>query len=166
MWHIHHTIQTDAQAAWVFVVDNLNTHCGETLVRYVARSEGIDESTLGQKGKSGILKSMATRQAFLSDRNHRIRFVYLPKHTSWLNQIVISTCFNLTIHGLLFNTNLSGNRGRHGFTCKAWDGSPVCRHGKLGQNSAIMCSVRRVMCFGGKEKKTGTADEPSAATRN
>jgi len=88
-WHIHHTIQTDAEAGWVFVVDNLNTHCSETLVRYVARQEGIDESTLGQKGKSGILKSMATRQAFLADRQHRIRFVYLPKHTSWLNQIEI-----------------------------------------------------------------------------
>jgi hypothetical protein len=88
-WHIHHTIQTDAQARWVFVVDNLNTHCSASLVSYVARLEGIDESTLGQKGKSGILKSMASRQAFLSDRNHRIRFVYLPKHTSWLNQIEI-----------------------------------------------------------------------------
>ena len=32
---------------------------------------------------------MATRQAFLSERRHRIRFVYLPKHTSWLNQIEI-----------------------------------------------------------------------------
>ena len=32
---------------------------------------------------------MATRQAFLSDRRHRIRFVFLPKHTSWLNQIEI-----------------------------------------------------------------------------
>ena len=53
MWHIHHTIQTDAQAGWVFVVDNLNTHCSESLIRYVARLEGIDESTLGQKGKSG-----------------------------------------------------------------------------------------------------------------
>ena len=88
-WHIHDTVQADAQAAWVFVMDNLNTHCSETLVRYVARLEGIDESTLGQKGKSGILKSMATGQAFLSDRSHRIRFVYLPKHTSWLNQIEI-----------------------------------------------------------------------------
>ena len=87
--HIHDTIATDAAAGWVFVVDNLNTHCSETLVRYAARLEGIDESTLGKKGKSGILKSVATRQAFLSDRRHRIRFVYLPKHTSWLNQIEI-----------------------------------------------------------------------------
>ena len=88
-WHIHHTVATDPDAGWVFVVDNLNTHCSEGLVRYVARLEEIEESTLGQKGKSGILKSMATRQAFLSDRSHRIRFVYLPKHTSWLNQIEI-----------------------------------------------------------------------------
>jgi hypothetical protein len=88
-WHIHNMIQTDAAAGWVIVVDNLNVHCSETLVRYVAGLEGIDESTLGRKGKSGILKSMATRQAFLSDRGHRIRFVFLPKHTSWLNQIEI-----------------------------------------------------------------------------
>lgn len=88
-WHIHDAVETAAAAGWVFVVDNLNTHCSETLVRYVARLEGIDESTLGQKGKSGILKSVASRQAFLSDRSHRIRFVYLPKHTSWLNQIEI-----------------------------------------------------------------------------
>ncbi len=89
MWHIFHTVQTDAQAGWVIIVDNLNTHCSETLVRYVARLEGIDETTLGRKGKSGILKSVATRKAFLSDRSHRIRFVFLPKHTSWLNQIEI-----------------------------------------------------------------------------
>ena len=88
-WHIRHTIATDAKAGWVFVVDNLNTHCSETLVRYVARLEGMAASTLGRKGKSGLLKSMATRQTFLSDRSHRIRFVYLPKHTSWLNQIEI-----------------------------------------------------------------------------
>jgi hypothetical protein len=88
-WHIHHTVQTDADAGWVFVADNLNIHCSEMLVRYVARLEGIDESTLGRKGKSGILKSMATRQAFLSNHRHRIRFVFLPKHSSWLNQIEI-----------------------------------------------------------------------------
>jgi hypothetical protein len=32
---------------------------------------------------------MATRRQFLSDTSHRIRFVYLPKHSSWLNQIEI-----------------------------------------------------------------------------
>ena len=32
---------------------------------------------------------MAARKEFLSDAAHRIRFVYLPKHSSWLNQIEI-----------------------------------------------------------------------------
>ena len=32
---------------------------------------------------------METRRAFLSDPSHRIRFIYLPKHSSWLNQIEI-----------------------------------------------------------------------------
>ena len=88
-WHIHNTVQTDPDAGWVFVLDNLNVHCSASLVGYVAEREGIDKSTLGKKGHSGILKSMASRQKFLSDRSHRIRFVYLPKHTSWLNQIEI-----------------------------------------------------------------------------
>lgn len=88
-WHIHNTIQTDPDAGWVFVMDNLNVHCSETLVRYLARLERIDESTLGQKGKAGVLKSMAARQAFLSDRDHRIRFIFTPKHSSWMNQIEI-----------------------------------------------------------------------------
>ena len=88
-WHIHNTVQTDPDAGWVFVLDNLNVHCSVTLVGYVAELEGIDPSTLGKKGRSGVLKSMASRQKFLSDRSHRIRFVYLPKHTSWLNQIEV-----------------------------------------------------------------------------
>jgi len=88
-WHFFYTVQTDPHAGWVFVLDNLNVHCSATLVCYVAELEGIDKSTLGIKGVSGILKSVESRQAFLSDRRHRVRFVYLPKHTSWLNQIEI-----------------------------------------------------------------------------
>jgi len=87
--HVQNTIATDADAGWVFVVDNLNTHSSESLVRYVARLEGADEETLGKKNRHGILKSVASRQMFLADCSHRVRFVYLPKHTSWLNQIEI-----------------------------------------------------------------------------
>ncbi len=87
--HVSALVATDPAAGWVIVVDNLNVHYSEELVRFVAKQEGIDESTLGKKGKSGILKSIASRVEFLSDLQHRIRFVYLPKHASWLNQIEI-----------------------------------------------------------------------------
>jgi transposase len=86
--HIKRTVATDPGATWVFVCDNLTTHCSESLVRYVAEACDI-EADLGKKGKSGVLKSVETRKAFLTDSGHRIRFVYVPKHTSWLNQIEI-----------------------------------------------------------------------------
>lgn len=86
--HIDQTIATDPQAVWVFVTDQLNTHQSETLVRLVAERCGITED-LGVKGESGILHTMATRAAFLCDPAHRIQFVYVPKHTSWLNQVEI-----------------------------------------------------------------------------
>ena len=82
------TIQTDLEAVWIFITDQLNTHQSETLVRLVAAQCDIQED-LGTKGKSGYLATMATRAAFLSDPSHRIRFVYTPRHSSWLNQIEI-----------------------------------------------------------------------------
>ncbi|MDY3558629.1 transposase [Gemmata sp. JC673] len=87
--HIARTIATDPSAGWIFVADNLTTHCSATLVLLIAGLCGSPTDTLGAKGQSGVLKSVATRKAFLTDASHRVRFVYVPKHTSWLNQIEI-----------------------------------------------------------------------------
>jgi transposase len=84
--HIARTVDTDPEAAWLFVTDQLNTHQSESLVRLVAERCGI-AADLGVKGQSGVLRSMATRAAFLGDPAHRIQFLYTPTHTSWLNQI-------------------------------------------------------------------------------
>jgi transposase len=88
--HIDQTIQMDRDANWTFVMDNLNTHVGEEVVRRIARLLGIAEDTLGNKKKRhGILGSIKSRRKFLSDPAHRIRFVFIPKHSSWLNQIEV-----------------------------------------------------------------------------
>jgi hypothetical protein len=97
--HVKKTIATDPEADWVIVTDQLNIHLSEGLVRLVALTCGIDPTTLGKKGKSGILKSVASRKKFLTDPSHRIRFVYTPKHSSWLNQVEI--WFSILVRRLL-----------------------------------------------------------------
>ena len=85
--HIENVLNQKPWHRAIFIVDNLNTHKSETLVRFVAKIEGIPESDLGIKDKKGILKSMTSRELFLSDPAHSVQFVYTPKHCSWLNQI-------------------------------------------------------------------------------
>ncbi len=70
----------------------------ETLVRWVAEKCEI-ETDLGVKGRRGILKSMKTRRRFLEDSSHRIRFVYTPKHCSWMNQVEL--WFSILVRRLL-----------------------------------------------------------------
>ncbi|MGH2521006.1 MAG: transposase, partial [Anaerolineales bacterium] len=83
--HVQQTVASDPHVTrWHFGVDNLNTHCSASLVRWVADESDLDLD-LGVKGQAGILKNVPSRAAFLSDPSHRIVFHYTPKHASWLN---------------------------------------------------------------------------------
>ena len=97
--HLQGVVGSDPSALrWRVVVDNLDTHRSESLVRWVAAESDL-EMDLGEKGKSGILHNRQSRAAFLSDPTHRIVFHYTPKHCSWLNQIEI--WFSILVRKLL-----------------------------------------------------------------
>jgi len=102
--HIAQVLDTDPDAAWLFLADNLNTHQSEALVRLVADRCGLADD-LGVKGRSGVLHSQASRAAFLGDPAHRIQFLYTPKHTSWLNQIEL--WFSILVRRVLKRGNFA-----------------------------------------------------------
>ena len=88
--HLQRLIASDPKATkWHLMLDNLNIHQSESLVRWVAQQERMAAETLGVKGKSGILQSMESRAAFLHDSSHQVVFHYTPKHASWMNQVEI-----------------------------------------------------------------------------
>ena len=49
--HIARTVDTDPTAEWIFVVDRLNTHMSESLVKFVAESCGLRDA-LGKKTRA------------------------------------------------------------------------------------------------------------------
>lgn len=87
--HVRHLLAQFPQASkYHLVMDCLNTHQSEALVRLTASLEP-DSIDLGCKGKSGILHSMSSRSAFLAEPSHCLVIHFTPKHCSWLNQIEI-----------------------------------------------------------------------------
>jgi transposase len=97
--HVSHLLAQSPDAAkYHLVMDCLNTHQSEALVRLAVSLEP-DSIELGCKGKSGILHSMTTRSEFLADPTHRLVIHFTPKHCSWMNQIEI--WFGILVRKLL-----------------------------------------------------------------
>lgn len=107
MEHCKRTIALHPNSKWRIVVDQLNTHWSVGLVLWVLAMEHLTlpRDELGVKGKSGILKNQETRKAFLSGPERWIRFIYVPKHSSWLNQVEI--WFSVVVRRVIQRSNFA-----------------------------------------------------------
>jgi hypothetical protein len=79
-------VATSPNATWIVVRDNLNTNCSAELVTSVPAECKLHLDP-GVQGGRGPLCDRQSRAEFLRCVSRRIRFVYTPKHCSWLSQI-------------------------------------------------------------------------------
>lgn len=84
--HVKSIVATNPNGEHIIICDQLNTHKSASLVEWVAERIAYN-GNLGTKRRKGILGSVKSRMEFLEDKSHRIRFLYTPKHCSWMNQI-------------------------------------------------------------------------------
>lgn len=75
--NLDNVIRVDPGTGFRLVMDNLNTHASESIVRYVAECIGYT-GDLGKKGVRGILKSVKSRVAFLTKPTTGFSFYTLP----------------------------------------------------------------------------------------
>lgn len=85
---IQNAVAIDSNKKWLFIADQLNTHLSASLVEWIAKQISY-KGSLGKKGVKGILKNKASRKKFLENKKHKIRFLFTPKHCSWMNQIEV-----------------------------------------------------------------------------
>ena len=133
--HVEAVVDLHPDDAHIFVLDNLNTHQSEALVRFVIHHDQLDISPeeLGKKGHSGILSSQDTRKQFLETESHSIRFLYTPKHCSGLNQIacgLVSSCARPSINGPVL-PQLPRSKGAFANSLNSW---PSPSDGRLTAN--------------------------------